>query len=56
VTFAWGVALQYKLLQSNILGLELLEPPNVVRLEPAEPLAPRVDRLFADPWLECLMS
>jgi hypothetical protein len=33
----------------GVASAELLEPPHVVRLEAAKPLAPRVDRLFADP-------
>jgi hypothetical protein len=31
------------------LGAASLEAPHLVRLEPAEPAVPRVDRLFADP-------
>ena len=38
-----------RLLQPRILGLKLLQPPHIVRLEHAETLTPRVDRLFADP-------
>lgn len=43
------LAFDNQLLQPRILGLKLLQPPHVVRLEAAEPLKPRVDRLFADP-------
>jgi len=42
------ITLDNQLLQPRILGLELLQAPDVARLKAAETLAPGVDRLLAD--------
>jgi hypothetical protein len=43
------ITLGNQLLQPRILGLELLQAPDLVRLKATETLAPCVDRLVADP-------
>lgn len=43
------VAFRNKLFQSAVLGLELAQTPHILRPQRAEPLAPRVDRLLANP-------
>jgi hypothetical protein len=42
------IVLRHQLLRPRVLLLELPQPPHVVRLECAEPLPPRAQRLLAD--------
>src|SRR5262245_21399663 len=42
------ITLGNQLLQPRILGLQLLQAPDLLRLKPTETLTPRVNRLLAD--------